>query len=202
MHLFKPEDCNVTTTTFPRKDPSFFTVHPDDDGDVFFTSEPFDSSSIFTDTYEAYTGSDYGDVDFHVNLLQSSPSKIDYNAIRPYLGFQTIDRIKKTLAKTTQWAKTITHISMHRHLKARNPCLNVKRLDESVSTDPIFSSYRDVSGATCGQVFGMSSKVFNIYGMRGKGKFPKTYLDFIRHEGAPRVLRRNNAKEENSEEVY
>eukprot|EP00978_Attheya_sp_CCMP212_P042404 scaffold257890_cov31-Attheya_sp.AAC.1 len=97
-------------------------------------------------------------------MLQSSPSKIDYNAIRPYLGFQTIDRIKKTLAKTTQWAKTITHIPMRRHLKARNPCFNVKRLDESVSTNPIFSSYRDVSGATCGQVFfGMSSKVFNIY---------------------------------------
>eukprot|EP00978_Attheya_sp_CCMP212_P005027 scaffold11114_cov63-Attheya_sp.AAC.1 len=76
-------------------------LYPDDDGDVFFNSEPFDSSSIFTDTYEAYTGSDYGDVDFHANLLQSSPSKIDYNAIRPYLGFQTIDRIKKTLAKTT-----------------------------------------------------------------------------------------------------
>eukprot|EP00978_Attheya_sp_CCMP212_P025515 scaffold82211_cov29-Attheya_sp.AAC.1 len=67
---------------------------------------------------------------------------------------------------------------------------------------PIFSSYRDVSGATCGQVFfGMSSKVFNIYGMRGKGEFPETYLDFIRYEGAPRVLRRDNAKEENSEEV-
>eukprot|EP00978_Attheya_sp_CCMP212_P034445 scaffold144187_cov61-Attheya_sp.AAC.1 len=187
---------------FPiNKDPSF-TVYPDDDGDVFFTSEPFDSSSIFTDSYKAYTGSDYGDVDFHVNLLQSSPSKIDYNAIRPYLGFQTIDRIKKTLAKTTQWAKTITHIPIRRHLKARNPCFNVKRLDESVSTDPIFSSYRDVSGATCGQVFfGMSSKVFNIYGMHGKGEFPKTYLDFIRHEGPPRVLRRDNAKEENSEEV-
>eukprot|EP00978_Attheya_sp_CCMP212_P041900 scaffold246489_cov72-Attheya_sp.AAC.1 len=82
MPLFKPEDCNVTTTTFPSiKTPPSFTVYPDDDGDVFFTSEPFDSSSIFTDTYEAYTGSDYGDVDFHVNLLQSSPSKIDYNAI-------------------------------------------------------------------------------------------------------------------------
>eukprot|EP00978_Attheya_sp_CCMP212_P040574 scaffold222728_cov27-Attheya_sp.AAC.1 len=91
---------------------------------------------------------------------------------------------------------------MRRHLKARNPCFNVKRLDESVSTDPIFSSYRDVSGTTCGQVFfGMSSKVFNIYGMRGKGQFPKAYLGFIRHEGAPRVLRQDNTKEENSEEV-
>eukprot|EP00978_Attheya_sp_CCMP212_P036855 scaffold170135_cov32-Attheya_sp.AAC.1 len=69
---------------------------------------------------------------------------------------------------------------MRRHVKARNPCFNVKRLDESVSTNPIFSSHRDISGATCGQVFfGMSSKVFNIYGMRGKGEFEKTYLDFI-----------------------
>eukprot|EP00978_Attheya_sp_CCMP212_P003903 scaffold8338_cov47-Attheya_sp.AAC.1 len=75
----------------------------------------------------------------------------------------------------------------------------------SMNPYPLIQSsqvYRDVSGATCGQVFfGMSSKVFNIYGMRGKGKFPKTYLGCIQHEGAPRVLRRDNAKEENSKEV-
>ena len=166
-----------------------FKVYPDADGDVFFDSDPC-------------TETGYGYIDHQIHLAQTSPTKIDYNAIRPYLGFQTVERIKKTLAKTTQWAKTITHIPMRRHVKARNPCFNVKRLDESVSTDPIFSSYRDISGATCGQVFfGMSSKVFNIYGMRNKGEFPKTYLDFIRHEGAPRVLRRDNAKEEDSEEV-
>eukprot|EP00978_Attheya_sp_CCMP212_P007689 scaffold17875_cov63-Attheya_sp.AAC.2 len=58
-----------------------FKLYPDDDGDVFFTSEPYDSQSIFTAPHEAYTGSDYGDVDVHTHLLQSSPSKIDYNAI-------------------------------------------------------------------------------------------------------------------------
>jgi len=125
---------------FPKDQEPTFKLHPDEDGDVFFHSEP--ANSIFTAPYEAYTETDYGNVDHYANLLQTSPSRIDYNAICPYLGFQTIERIKKTLAKTTQWAKTVTHIPMRRHIKARNPCFNVKRLDESVSTDPIFSSHR------------------------------------------------------------
>eukprot|EP00978_Attheya_sp_CCMP212_P033329 scaffold133960_cov79-Attheya_sp.AAC.1 len=108
MHLFKQEDCNVTTTTFPRINTHLSQCTPMMTETSFsLVAEPFDSSSIFTATYEAYTGSDYGDVDFHANLLQSSPSKIDYNAIRPYLVFQTIDRIKKTLAKTTQSVPSI-----------------------------------------------------------------------------------------------
>ena len=60
---------------FPtNKNPSL-TVYPDDEGDVFSVCEPTDC--IFHEPYEIYTGSDYGDVDAHTNLLQSSPSKID-----------------------------------------------------------------------------------------------------------------------------
>ena len=37
--------------------------------------------------------------------------------------------------------------------------------------------------------------------MRSKGEFPDAYCDFIREQGAPEVLRRDNAMEENSEAV-
>ena len=40
-----------------------------------------------------------------------------------------------------------------------------------------------------------------MYGIKSKGEFPKVYKDFIREHGAPSASRRENAKEEQSEEV-
>ena len=40
-----------------------------------------------------------------------------------------------------------------------------------------------------------------MYGINSKGQFPKVYRDFLREQGAPSALRRDNAKEEKSEEV-
>jgi hypothetical protein len=191
---FNPLDYALSQSAKFQKDPSKTVTQPR------HISLVIDDVS-YEDTVHTHTGNDYA-IESNNHLLQTNPSKIDYHAMRPYLGFQTVDRIKKTIAKTTQWAKTMTHFPMRKHKKARFPHLNVRRLDEKVSTDPLFSSHRDVSGATCGQVFfGMTTKMFNIYGMRNKGEFSNAYLDFIRSEGAPRVLRRDNAKEENSEEV-
>jgi hypothetical protein len=41
----------------------------------------------------------------------------------------------------------------------------------------------------------------DIIGFRGKGEFPRTYRDYIRTNGVPSGLRRDNAKEEQSAEV-
>ena len=49
--------------------------------------------------------------------------------------------------------------------------------------------------------FGLQSHCINVYGFKSKGEFPKNYKDFIREHGAPSTLRRDNAKEEQSEEV-
>jgi len=38
--------------------------------------------------------------------------------------------------------------------------------------------------------------MMNVEGFRKKGEFPQLYRDFIRKEGAPSVLRRDNAQEE------
>jgi len=134
--------------------------------------------------------------------FHTTPAKINLGDLVPYLGYQNENVIKKTLANTTQLAKTIVRFPMRRHFKARFPYLNRRRLDEVVSTDTVFSSHMDISGFHCCQVFyGLASHMINVYGMRSKAEFPEVYMDFIRREGAPTALRRDNAKEEKSYKV-
>ena len=81
--------------------------------------------------------------------------------------------------------------------------MNVIRLDETFSTDPFFANVKSIHNGYVGaQVFydTKSHSIF-IYGFRRKGEFPKLYRDFIREHGAPSTLRRDNAREEQSEEV-
>ena len=128
---------------------------------------------------------------------------IDPRILRPYLGWRPLNVVKKTLEKTTQMAKMIIRHPMRRHVKSRFPHMNVTRIDESVSTDPIFSNCKSIyHGYTAAQIFyGIKSHTIYVYGIKSKGEFPNVYRDFIREHGAPSALRRDNAKEEQSEEV-
>ena len=114
-----------------------------------------------------------------------------------------MDIVKQTLEHTTQLAKTKITYPLSRHFKARNPFSNVHRLDEVVSTDPLFANCPSLDHGFIGaQVFfGLKSHNINLYGIKSKGEFPKVYKDFIRENGAPSTLRRDNAKEENSNAV-
>ena len=128
---------------------------------------------------------------------------IDPRLLRPYLGWRPVDVVKKTLAKTTQMAKMIIRHPMRRHVKSRFPHMNVTRIDEPVSTDPMFSNCKSIfHGYMAAQIFyGTKSHTIFVYGIKSKGEFPKVYKDFIRDHGAPSALRRDNAKEEQSEIV-
>ena len=97
----------------------------------------------------------------------------------------------------------IIRYPQRRHIKPRFPQLKGIRIDEVVSTDPLIANCRSMHhGYTAAQVFyGIKSHTIFIYGMRSKGEFPKVYKDFIRDHGAPSALRRDNAKEEQSELV-
>ena len=44
--------------------------------------------------------------------------------------------------------------------------------------------------------FGTKSHTNFIYGIKSKAEFSRVYRDFIRDQGAPSALRRDNAKEE------
>ena len=129
--------------------------------------------------------------------------EIDPRRLQPYLGYRPIRVIKKTLEKTTQMAKMTLRHPLQRHCKPRNPHMNVTRIDETFSTDPFFANVRSLGNNYMGaQVFyGTKSHAIFIYGFRKKGEFPQLYRDFIREHGAPSALRRDNAKEEKSEEV-
>jgi hypothetical protein len=129
--------------------------------------------------------------------------EIDPTLLQPYLGYRPLRIIKKTLEKTTQLAKMTIYYPMRRHIKSRFPHLNVKRINEVVSTDTMFANCRSIYDAfTCVQVFfGLTSHMINIYGMKNKSEFPEVYRDFIRQEGCPSALCRDNAREERSEEV-
>ena len=100
-------------------------------------------------------------------------------------------------------ARMIIRTPLRKHLKSRAPFLNVTRLDEVVSTDPIFANCPSLHHGYLGaQVFySLDSHCIDVYGFRSKGEFPRVYKDFIREQGAPSVLRRDNAKEEQSAEV-
>ena len=130
-------------------------------------------------------------------------NELDPHLLQPYLGFCPVDIIKATLAKTTQLAKMIIRYPMRRHIKSRIPDLNNYRLNEVISTDPLFCNATSIyHGYTGAQVFfGLKSHVINVYGMKSKGQFPDIYRDFIREHGSPIALRRDNAREEGSAEV-
>jgi hypothetical protein len=87
---------------------------------------------------------------------------------------------------------------MHRHVKTRFPGLNHKRIHETVARDTAFSTRKDISGATCCQVFyGKESHHIDVYGLRTKRDGPDAYDDFLRHQGVPQAFRSDNAKMHN-----
>ena len=129
--------------------------------------------------------------------------QIDPEQLRKYLGWRPLDIVKATLEHTTQLAKTSIKYPLQRHFKSRNPFANVHRLNEVVSTDPLFANCKSLDNKFQGaQVFyGLKLHCIDVYGLKSKGEFPRIYKDFIREQGAPSALRRDNAQEEKSSEV-
>jgi hypothetical protein len=119
--------------------------------------------------------------------------------LQPYLGWAPLRGIQRTLEVTTQLAKMVIRYPMRRHIRSRLSHMHAQRLNEMVSTDPMFANCRCFGpGWTGGQVFydGLKSTKMDIIGFKGNGEFPRTYRDCIRANGVPSGLRRDNAKEE------
>src|SRR5687767_5821931 len=100
--------------------------------------------------------------------------------------------------------RMIIRYPLRRYVKTRFPHMNVTSIDETVSTDPLFANCKSLyKGYVAGQVFyGTNSHIMVfIYGIKSKGEFSSNYSDYIRDHGTPSALRRDNAKEEQSEVV-
>ena len=157
--------------------------------------DPQSSSEIFDD----FNSFAFATASWHRVMYD----QIDPKKVSPYLAFRPLDIVKATLASTTQLARMTIRHPLRRHLKSRAPFANVTRLDEPVSTDPIFANCASLQHGYLGaQVwYGTKSHCINVNGFKHKSAFPRLYRDFIRENGAPSLLRRDNAKEEQSEEV-
>ena len=79
----------------------------------------------------------------------------------------------KTIDHTTQWGVALDSFPMKRHLKSRNPVLNVPRRHEPVATVTIFSDTAAVdSGVKQAQVsVGRGSFVADVYPMKSGKQF-------------------------------
>ena len=140
------------------------------------------------------------------------PKTPNYEALRPYFAWATVDRIKDTLKNTTQWFRAENRVPLRRHYKTQFSAANVKRINKDVATDTFLSEVPAINdgipghgGCTMLQLFvGLTSKLTECIPMKGdvKSNFPDTFKEFIRRWGAPRGLFSDNALEQNSQKVY
>ena len=104
---------------------------------------------------------------------------------------------------TTQYARGRVSDTLKQHWRSRFPACNVKRRNEAVATDTIFSDTPAVdSGAMAAQIFvGRKSLVADTYPCKTDKEFVNTLEDNIRERGAMDKLISDGAKAENSKRV-
>ena len=124
---------------------------------------------------------------FRANQHDVSPETPDYEKIRLYFGWVNVDTVQKTMEQSTQWGVPLPNtFHMKKHLKSRNPALNISRRHEAVVTNTVFSDNPAVdSGVKQVQVFvGRDTVVADDYPMKSGKQFVNTLEDNIRRRGA------------------
>ena len=136
-------------------------------------------------------------------IIQEGEVKIqskepEYELLRPFFGWLPTDIVKKTFAATTQYGRMPGSTYLKKHYKAPNPAFNVRRRDEPVATDTVYSNTPAIdSGATSAQIFvGKESLVTDVYGMKSDKQFVNTLQDNIRERGAMSGLLSDRAQVE------
>ena len=167
---------SIHLTSFHEWDPSVLDYsHPEGDGEPLWACDPqhidlidpnFDNHGLYTER-AINTLSSLADVQHKSPMSLSSPKSIiqankhhvksetpDYDKYRPYFGWVNTDTIRDTFKNTMQWGVSIGTYPMKRHLKFRNPALNVPRRHEAVATATVYSDTPAVdSGAKQAQRF-------------------------------------------------
>ena len=177
----------TVATHLVQPEPEFFDVHeflPVDDliDDIMDSLSP----TIVQDIYQVHP------------VVRASPQ--DYNLLRPFFAWAPADTIQKTLAVTTQYARGRVSETLRQHWKSRFPACNVRRRNEAVATDTVYSDTPAVdSGVKHAQLFiGRSSLVADVYGVKTDKEFVNTLEDNIRERGAMDKLISDGAKAETS----
>ena len=115
-----------------------------------------------------------------------------------------VDIVQKITEQSTLWGVSIPNsCPMKKHLKSRNPALNIPRRHEPVATDIVLSGTPAVdSGVKQAQVFvGSDTLVADAYSMKSGKQFVNTLEDNTRRRGAMDKLLSDSAKTEISNKV-
>ena len=137
---------------------------------------------------------------------ETKPKKIDYESLRRYLLYVPVEKVRRTIQNTTQWATNITTDGYHlqKTIKSPYPAHNVYRRNEPVATDTMYAAVAAVTtnGHTYCQVFvGRKSLVIDVYSMGTSKEFVNTLEDVIRKRGAMDTLIADSASDESSARV-
>ena len=218
VHLTGPHewDPSVLDYTHPSDDrePSWsndpaeryaFDPNFDEFGD--YTQRAIQTLSILDDSSSTLTPSSNYIANQHDSRTYQHAVKHeapDYEKFRPYFGWVNVDTVQKTMEQSTQWGVSLPNtFPMKKHLKSRNPALNVPRRHEAVAADTVFSDTPAVdSGVKQAQVFVVrDTLVADAYPMKSGKQFVNTLEDNIRRRGAMDKLLSDSAKTEISNKV-
>ena len=140
------------------------------------------------------------------NVKAQSP---DFAALRQHFAWLDVDRIKATLANTTQLFQQDKRIPLRRHYKKRFSC-DMPRTGEDVATDTLFSDTPAADdgilghgGCTMLQVFsGVTSRRLTGVPMKSESEVAAALETAIREwQMVPLALKSDNAKAEIGKEV-
>ena len=142
-------------------------------------------------------------------LLSINPNRLrrhfpHLDALKPYFGWVSNDRIKSMIEKTTQHYRQVVNYPFRKHFKSRFPAANVHRRNEWVATDTFFSDTPAAddgipghANSTMMQMYvGLTSGHVSGYPMTSEKQIPETLEDNIRKVGAPVGLMSDQAKAE------
>lgn len=140
---------------------------------------------------------------YEIHAVEASPTLQDYELLKPFFAWAPADTIKRTLSVTTQYARGRVSEDIRQHWKSRFPACNVRRRNEAVATDTVFSDVPAVdNGSKAAQLFvGRKSLVADVYGCKTDKQFVNTLEDNIRERGAMDKLISDGAKAETSTRI-
>ena len=130
----------------------------------------------------------------------------DLDVLLPHFGWVSKERIRDTLAKTSQHYQADNRVPMHKHFRSRFPAANVRRLNEWYSTDTFIADAPAFDDGILGHggcqmiqiCGGIDSEFLAGFPLASESDLPDTLCDFIREYSAMEGLKSDNAKSETS----
>jgi hypothetical protein len=140
---------------------------------------------------------------FDVFAIQQTKVKPDFELLHPLFGWFPADTIQRNFDVTTRYARGRVSDTLKQHWRSRFPACNIKRRNEPVATDTVFSDTPAVDcGVTAAQRFvGRESLVADVDGLKTDKELVNTLEDNIRESGAMDKLISDCAKAEMSNRV-